>query len=263
MTGRRRDRLDRGPVEEEFTAGVVDPAADAEQSRQDPGREPDRDAENGLEQRHASRAVALDHLTLATVRGPLARGAHREPADVLHLGVVVGDVAAGRPSGRSARACGRGRPQRRSIGCRRGRTPPRPRGRSPPGPRAPPPPRRTRPARSLPSRAPRPARPGGLRGRERQLDAVVGPLVDDAARGHLAPGLHQPGGGPFLYLAVVLDRIIDFLRPYLDPPWGYASSCSPRRSSRTRWARASSCRGRRSSSSADSMRASASSGCRA
>ena len=28
------------------------------------------------------------------------------------------------------------------------------------------------------------------------------------------------GAGPFLYWAVV-DRIIDFLRPYLEPPWGY------------------------------------------
>jgi undecaprenyl-diphosphatase len=26
---------------------------------------------------------------------------------------------------------------------------------------------------------------------------------------------------PFLYWAVVLERIIDFLRPYLEPPWGY------------------------------------------
>lgn len=26
---------------------------------------------------------------------------------------------------------------------------------------------------------------------------------------------------PFLYLGAVLDRIIDFLRPYLDAPWGY------------------------------------------
>lgn len=30
------------------------------------------------------------------------------------------------------------------------------------------------------------------------------------------------GGGAFLYWAAVLDRIIDVLRPYLDPPWGYA-----------------------------------------
>jgi undecaprenyl-diphosphatase len=28
--------------------------------------------------------------------------------------------------------------------------------------------------------------------------------------------------GAFLYWAAVLDQIIDFLRPYLGPPWGYA-----------------------------------------
>jgi membrane protein DedA with SNARE-associated domain len=37
------------------------------------------------------------------------------------------------------------------------------------------------------------------------------------ARPHATPA----GGGRSLYWAGVLDRVIDFLRPYLDVPWGY------------------------------------------
>jgi undecaprenyl-diphosphatase len=57
---------------------------------------------------------------------------------------------------------------------------------------------------------------------ERHLDPVAFAAIDDAACGDLVPGSHQPEAEPFLYWAAVLDRIIEFLRPYLEPPWGYA-----------------------------------------
>ena len=75
-----------------------DAAADAEQAREHPGDEPDDDAERRLRGRsRESLDGALEDLTLALVRGRLDAAASGEPAHVLHLLVVVGDVAAGRP----------------------------------------------------------------------------------------------------------------------------------------------------------------------
>ena len=65
---RRRDRLDRGPAQDRVHGrGRDDPAADAEQTRQDPGAEPHGDAERRLQRRHASRSTARS----MTSRSPL------------------------------------------------------------------------------------------------------------------------------------------------------------------------------------------------
>jgi hypothetical protein len=79
---RRRDRLDRGPAQDGVHGrGRDDPAADAEQTRQDPRGEPHGDAERRLLRCHVSRSTARS----MTSRSPLyaarltaeRRGNHR------------------------------------------------------------------------------------------------------------------------------------------------------------------------------------------